>query len=579
VNPKSRGLLFLHIPKTAGTTFAMFLSKNVGVDKSSDGLMHVKWRDALARYWDYRLISGHLRAVIGDQLPSDRDSIVLLREPLDRFLSRFFFQSRDVSDIPLSQDSATSNLDLDSYIDLLTNAEREPREASSEREATNLQTEMLFPLGTSVWPPHSREAKVAAAQQALDHFQFVGIQSDIDDFAVMVARSLGWPATGEIGYANVTSQRMATDDLTSEQRRRLRRLLEPDLEVYAYARARFLRDRRNVLMHAGSPLSETDAGAMAPEPTARAPEATPSSGASTNGGAAEFGNRLVEIIQVEASGELSGQGNMLTGELVTITVHFVAHKSAEDFTVALSIKDRRGATLFGSNTRLQGGCYDISVGAYRAVFKFFNRFGEGSYFVDIDLHKATAIFEEPYHSRRSAARFDVVGRCGAYFEGAFLLDVDASITPVDDANLSTRQLNDAIAPTLFVGRLSPPLCEFSAHLRQLEEVQKLNTADGLLVSIEITNTSVSKWPSSGKRPVHLSYHWHTESGDVLVANGLRTRLGEDMEPGSSVVVRGLLRAPDVPGIMTLTWDMVQEHVRWFSDRKSRCAISSVVLVT
>jgi hypothetical protein len=179
----------------------------------------------------------------------------------------------------------------------------------------------------------------------------------------------------------------------------------------------------------------------------------------------------------------------------------------------------------------------------------------------------------------SAARFDVVGRCGAYFEGTYLLDVDALISPIANATLSKTTIYDAIAPTLFVGRLSPPLREFSAQLRQLEKVQTLSIADGLLVGMEITNTSTVSWPSSGKRPVHLSYHWYTATGGVLVANGLRTRLGEDLAPGASVVVRGLLRAPDTPGNMTLTWDMVQEHVRWFSDAKSGCSISSAVLVT
>jgi len=47
---------------------------------------------------------------------------------------------------------------------------------------------MLFPLGTSHAPPHSWEAKVAAAQRALDNFQLVGILSDIEDFALMVAK-------------------------------------------------------------------------------------------------------------------------------------------------------------------------------------------------------------------------------------------------------------------------------------------------------------------------------------------------------------------------------------------------------
>jgi hypothetical protein len=565
----SRGLLYLHIPKTAGTTFASFLSRHVGPGNCSDGLNQIKWRDALARYSDYKVICGHLDATIGDQLPPDRDSLVILRDPLDRFLSDFFFRSTDVSDIPLSRRAATSHLDLNSYIETLT---------SSDREALNLQTAVLFPLGTSQ-VPHSWEAKVAAAQRALDHFQLVGIQSDIEDFAVMVASKMGWDVAGGIGYANVTSKRIAADDLTNDQKRRLRGLLEPDLEVYAHARSRFFRDRRNVLRLAAASGAVHATGAEGTSLTRSSSESTANSAVGAIGDAGEFGNRRVEILRVDATGELSGPGNMLTGELITITVRFQAHEPAEEFTIGFSIKDRRGGTLFGSNTRLQGACYDISAGTYMAVFKFLNRFGEGSYFVDVDLHKGHSVFDEAYHSRRSAARFDVVGRCGAYFEGSLLLDVDASISPVDDARVSTERTYEAIAPTLFVGRLPPPLREFSAQLRQLEEIHTLHTSDGLLVGMEITNTSNSKWPSTGKRAVQLSYRWYQAEGAVVEANGLRTRLPEDVEPGTSVVIRGLLRAPDIPGNMTLTWDLVQEHVKWFSDANSICAISSTVLIT
>jgi Wzt C-terminal domain/Sulfotransferase family len=570
VRPVSRGLLYLHIPKTAGTTFASFLSRNVGFDNCSDGLNQIKWHDALARYSDYKLISGHLDATIGDQLPPDRDSLVILREPLDRFLSNFFFQSSDVSDTPLSFRSAISNIDLNSYIETLT---------SSERETLNLQTAMLYPLGTSGPPPHSWEAKVAAAKRALDNFQMVGIQSDVEDFAAMVASRMGWAIAGDIGYANVTSRRIAADDLTNDQKRRLRGLLEPDSEVYAHARSRFFQDRRNVLRLAGASDAVRATGAEIPSSTPGSSESAANSALGPVGGTIEYGNRHVEILAVEATGELSGPGNMLTGELITLTVRFQAHQPAEDFTVGFSIKDRRGGTLFGSNTRLEGARYEISAGTYTAVFQFLNRFGEGSYFIDVELHKGRSLLDEAYHSRRSAARFDVVGRTGAYFEGALLLDVDASISPVGDARVSTERTYDEIAPTLFVGRLSPPLREFCAQLRQLGEIHTLRTSEGLLVGMEITNVSNSKWPSTGKRAVHLSYRWHRADGAVIVANGLRTRLPEDVEPGASVMVRGLLRAPDIQGRMTLAWDLVQEHVRWFSDADSKCAISSAVLVT
>jgi hypothetical protein len=566
VNSAVARLLFLHIPKTAGTAFTGFLSRHLGDDNCSDRINQMKWRDALARYVDYKLIAGHLFASIGDRLPPDRQSIVIMREPIDRFLSSLFFTSRDVSDVP---SQPTLNLDLESYIDSLLD---------EQRPLLNVQTEMLYPLGTTNFLAHSWESKVAAGRKSLDGFQFVGIQSDIEDFAVMVARRLGWICSGEVGYANVTSRRIAASDLTVRQRRRLSVLLEPDLELYAHARTRFIQDRRSILMLEGSRRTELVAANDAlPSTDTESQIAAPSGARSEE--IAQFGDRRVEIVEVTASGEISGSGDILTGEIVTLTVRFVAHQSAEDFTVGFSIKDRRGFTLFGSNTQLQGASYDISPGKYIANFKFLNRFGEGSYIVDVDLHKALSIMDASYHSMRGAARFNVVGRCGVYFEGSLLLDVDASICPAaSDTEWSTKLAHDAMACTLFVGRMTPPLQEFSAHLRQLDDIPSLATSDGLLVRMEITNTSKSIWATSGKRPVQLSYRWYTDQGLMVVADGLRTRLAEDVEPGASVIVRGLLRAPDVPGNMTLVWDMVQENVRWFSDADPKCALSSAVQV-
>jgi hypothetical protein len=424
------------------------------------------------------------------------------------------------------------------------------------------------------------DEKLAAGKKALDQFQFVGIQSDLEDFGVMVGRTLGWNNSGNVGYANVTSKRIATNELTSSQRRRLSRLLEPDLELYAHARTRFIRDRRDALMFNGCSSCRGDVSpGVGANPAIDAQSKYSDSSAVRPQALAEFGDRRVEILEVTVSGEISGSGELLTGELVTLTVRFLAHQSVEDFTVGFAIKDRRGTTLFGSNTNLQGAAYDIAAGKYSATFKFLNRFGEGSYIVGVELHKALSMMDASYHSILEASSFNVVGRCGAYFEGLLQLDVDASVVAdCPDTESSTRPSGDRIAPTLFVGRLSPPLREFSARIRQLEMFSTVSTSDGLLVPMEITNTSSSSWPTSGKRPVQLSYRWYSEHGDLVVADGLRTRLGGDVHPGTTVFVRGLLRAPDDPGEFRLVWDMVQENVRWFSDSDPTCGLSSSIRV-
>jgi len=67
----------------------------------------------------------------------------------------------------------------------------------------------------------------------------------------------------------------------------------------------------------------------------------------------------------------------------------------------------------------------------------------------------------------------------------------------------------------------------------------------------------------GPHPVHLTYHWLTEQGEMVVHNGLRTALGNDLAPGASVALKARVLVPSTPGTYRLHWDLVQEDVTWF----------------
>ena len=88
--------------------------------------------------------------------------------------------------------------------------------------------------------------------------------------------------------------------------------------------------------------------------------------------------------------------------------------------------------------------------------------------------------------------------------------------------------------------------------------------------ITIKNTSKSKWPSKsndkGRNAVHLSYHWFDRKGVVVVFDGLRTPLPNDVQPGESVQLRATIQPPDRAGQYTLEVTLVQESVAWFPER-------------
>ncbi|HEY8655296.1 MAG TPA: S8 family serine peptidase [Candidatus Limnocylindria bacterium] len=81
--------------------------------------------------------------------------------------------------------------------------------------------------------------------------------------------------------------------------------------------------------------------------------------------------------------------------------------------------------------------------------------------------------------------------------------------------------------------------------------------------VALTNTGTRTWSAGGAAPVHLSYHWLTPAGAMVVWDGARAALPSDLGPGQSVVVALPVVAP-APGSYLLRLDLVEEGVAWFS---------------
>ena len=83
-------------------------------------------------------------------------------------------------------------------------------------------------------------------------------------------------------------------------------------------------------------------------------------------------------------------------------------------------------------------------------------------------------------------------------------------------------------------------------------------------TVTVSNTGTVAWPSGGANPVHLSYHWISPTGQIVVWEGARANLPADLAPGQAAVVTVNVSSPPVTGPYTLRFDLVQEGVTWFS---------------
>lgn len=532
-------ILFLHLPKTAGTALRELFAKLYGDAHVTRALGALRMDEALIDYADADIVCGHLMPRPGVRLPADRVTMTILRDPVDRFVSYYNFRKFNV--VHGSVDARIHATTIEGYVDLL---------GDGDLRDLNTQTTILYPLGTVDDRPLPWPERVAAAKRAIDAFDLVGTHDEIEDFVCMLGARFGWPQDDRLDRHNVTDRREGAA-LSEGARRALERLLKPDIEVFAHARERFRRLRREAI----------GAGPRAATPQrVPAPDAAPFAHV-------EFGDRRIEITSVAVVGTLSGPGVAMVGEHMAIEIDFVAHEAMSNVSAGFLIRDERGLPMYGTNTWLLGETCTLTPGRYRATFSLLNRLHAGPYTIDAHLIRNGSHAEGCHHWKERAARFDVSQRGTPHFEGRVLMDPSWTFVPMDpgarcEVSAAMARGGPVAAPTL--GRLNAPLQAPCAAITVINTLEKTTTGAESLVELDVRNVGRERWPCDGKQPVCLSYHWTTPDGANVVFDGVRTRLPRDIEPGQSIRVIGFVRAPqDASGPMKLTWTLVQEGVAWF----------------
>jgi len=140
---------------------------------------------------------------------------------------------------------------------------------------------------------------------------------------------------------------------------------------------------------------------------------------------------------------------------------------------------------------------------------------------------------------------------GVTFMTVFLLaGIQLALSPVQQARLQ-REVETGVMQAEYAA---------PAHLT-------LVAGQRTQAPVRITNRGQLPWRASGAEPILLSYHWLDVSQEtILWFEGDRTVLPGDVPPGASMLVSAYVLAPAQPGRYVLAWDLLQNHVAWFSTR-------------
>lgn len=262
-DPDNDVLVFLRVPKTGSTSLARMLVAAVGQrnsaalpDRHVDGLDHgwkrahdqlrrfgVRLSDDIAGYSkkiigsadpiaDARLLYGHHPLWAPIRTRRRRRHIIMFREPVERFLSLYFYYrakalKRGQSSLSLEKRLAVDEDVNDAVLRILSKTS--PRRLSS-------QCRYL-----------ARAATFETAKAELDNnVLMASTLHDLDRLNDALARYLGVPPPA-VAHANAGTIRPRTNPLTPKVEARLRAALEPDRRLYDYV----CENRERLILAAG----------------------------------------------------------------------------------------------------------------------------------------------------------------------------------------------------------------------------------------------------------------------------------------------------------------------------------------
>lgn len=236
-------LIHLHLPKNAGTTFSRMLKVKLlmppwrvlrhavilgfyfvpGLDPRVQRINDLPER----KKKKVRFFEAHCGWGIHERLPQPSAYLTVIREPIDRTLSVFFFRKQ--------QGKLPQETKLEDWIAVRPDQAVWHVDNGQVRYLAGEQGQILdVPIG-QVTRQHLDLAKARLA----DMF-YVGIMERFDESVVLFRRVMGWKKAN-YGRSNVTKKRKKKDEIDASHRELIARHNELDTELYAFACELFAR--------------------------------------------------------------------------------------------------------------------------------------------------------------------------------------------------------------------------------------------------------------------------------------------------------------------------------------------------
>lgn len=233
---KPSTLFFVHIPKTAGSTFQKFLSRVYEGDPCFCNV-YPSWEDArgpaTSYGWSGRLsaMAGHfqfglhLKAEVLPLIESEVRCITFLRDPVLRVVSQYNHLLN--SDVPEHQDIIAKHPTLEAFL--------------AHPWTQDLQTYFVSGWKHVDVLRDPDEVTRVSIENLRDQFASFGLTERFDESLILFAHALGWPLPSytSINLSSERARRIRVEDLSPSLIARIENVNRCDLALYEYAQSLF----------------------------------------------------------------------------------------------------------------------------------------------------------------------------------------------------------------------------------------------------------------------------------------------------------------------------------------------------
>jgi hypothetical protein len=243
-------LYFLHIPKTAGTSFFDFLENQFTYDK-----IYPRKKDkhfVAEKRFDFsgsNLLRGHMGYGIYQSVSKNLVYVTMLRDPIDQVLSRYaqFTSSLYMNKHP---DEIVEKIDL---IDLLNHKKKyrrffnpqtrfiasdldfaAERKILEKKRTINAMNVLEMEVSNK-----SDEESLQIAKKRLKNFRFVGLTERFKESILLLCYTFGWKPISHIPRVNLSQSKMKKENIPTDLMEKILENTKLDRELYLYGKKIF----------------------------------------------------------------------------------------------------------------------------------------------------------------------------------------------------------------------------------------------------------------------------------------------------------------------------------------------------